>query len=66
VVRLTEAGQAERAELDRDLVRTLLDPLDDAQRDRLVEAVATVERLLTAGLVVKFHGGRPARSSACG
>lgn len=55
VVRLTEAGQAERAELDRrsdQLAWSLLDGLDDAQRTRLVDAMATVERLLTAGQVL--------------
>jgi DNA-binding MarR family transcriptional regulator/GNAT superfamily N-acetyltransferase len=54
VARLTEAGLAERSELDRrsnDLARSLLTPLDERQRARLVDAMATVERLLTAGLV---------------
>lgn len=54
VVRLTSAGRAERAELDRrsdELVRSLLTPLNDRQRARLVEAMTTVEQLLTAGLV---------------
>jgi DNA-binding MarR family transcriptional regulator/ribosomal protein S18 acetylase RimI-like enzyme len=53
-VRLTPAGRAERELLDRrsdDLARSLLEPLSDAQRDRLVEAMGVVERLLTAGLV---------------
>ena len=54
VVRLTEAGRAEHAELDRrsdELARTLLDHLDENQRGHLVDAMATVERLLTAQLV---------------
>jgi DNA-binding MarR family transcriptional regulator/GNAT superfamily N-acetyltransferase len=54
VIRLTEAGRAERAELDRrsdELTRTLLDHLDESQRGHLIEAMATVERLLTAQLV---------------
>ncbi len=54
VVRLTAAGEVERVELDRrsdDLARSLLSPLDQRGRARLVEAMATVERLLTAGLV---------------
>jgi DNA-binding MarR family transcriptional regulator/GNAT superfamily N-acetyltransferase len=54
VVRLTDAGRAETAELDRrsdDLARSMLAPLSPGQRARLVEAMATVERLLTAGLV---------------
>src|SRR4051812_22671091 len=53
-VRLTAAGRAERAVLDREsdaLADSLLAPLGDAQRARLVDAMATVERLLTAGLV---------------
>jgi DNA-binding MarR family transcriptional regulator/GNAT superfamily N-acetyltransferase len=54
VVRLTEAGRAERAELDRrsdQLAWSLLAPLNDRQQARLLEAMATVEKLLTAGLV---------------
>jgi DNA-binding MarR family transcriptional regulator/GNAT superfamily N-acetyltransferase len=53
-VRLTPAGSAERALLDRrsdDLARSLLEPLDDRRRDRLVAAMGEVERLLTAALV---------------
>ena len=54
VVRLTTSGRAERQELDRrsdDLAWSLLEPLDDPHRDQLIEAMATVERLLTVGLV---------------
>src|SRR3954470_12131004 len=53
-VRLTGAGRAEREVLDREsdaLAASLLAPLGDAQRERLVGAMAVVERLLTAGLV---------------
>ena len=53
-VTLTAAGRAERAELDRlsdALAQSLLAPLTGRQRDRLVEAMGTVERLLTASLV---------------
>lgn len=53
-VRPTEAGRREREVLDRrsdDLARSLLDPLNERQRDRLVAAMGEVERLLTAGLV---------------
>jgi DNA-binding MarR family transcriptional regulator/GNAT superfamily N-acetyltransferase len=53
-VRLTEAGRAEREVLDREsdaLAASLLAPLGDGQRERLVEAMEVVERLLTAGLV---------------
>jgi DNA-binding MarR family transcriptional regulator/GNAT superfamily N-acetyltransferase len=52
--RLTEAGAAERAELDRlsdQLAWSLLEPLADEQRRQLIDAMATVERLLTAGSV---------------
>ncbi len=54
VVRRTPAGDAEVAEIDRlsdDLARGLLAPLDARQRAQLVVAVATVERLFTAGMV---------------
>jgi DNA-binding MarR family transcriptional regulator/GNAT superfamily N-acetyltransferase len=50
----TAAGHAEVAELDRRsdaLATSLLAPLGDKQQDDLVEAMARVERLLTAGLV---------------
>ncbi len=53
--RLTAAGRRERARLDRrsdTLAGSLLDPLTPAHREQLVDAMATVERLLTAGLVV--------------
>jgi DNA-binding MarR family transcriptional regulator/GNAT superfamily N-acetyltransferase len=53
-VRLTRKGRAERAVLDKRsqvLARSLLDPLTDAQRDRLVLAMGEVEQLLTAALV---------------
>lgn len=66
VVRLTEAGRAERAELDRrsdELARSLLAPLNDRQRGRLLDAMATVEKLLTAGLV-KITIQDPAGSDA--
>jgi DNA-binding MarR family transcriptional regulator/GNAT superfamily N-acetyltransferase len=51
---LTDAGRAERAELDRlsdELAASLLAPLNDRQRDQLATAMGTVERLLTARLV---------------
>ncbi len=54
VARLTPAGRREHGELDRggdELARSMLAPLDDEQRERLVEAMATVRTLLTAGLV---------------
>jgi DNA-binding MarR family transcriptional regulator/GNAT superfamily N-acetyltransferase len=52
--RLTAAGRAERELLDRrsdELACSLLVALSDAERDRLVEAMGVVERLLTVGLV---------------
>jgi DNA-binding MarR family transcriptional regulator/GNAT superfamily N-acetyltransferase len=52
--RLTGDGQAERAELDRlsdDAATALLEPLSPRQRDRLVIAMAEVERLLVASAV---------------
>lgn len=53
-VALTDQGRAERAVLDTrsdDVAWSFLSPLRDDQRHRLVEAMGTVERLLTAGLV---------------
>ncbi|MFI0447353.1 GNAT family N-acetyltransferase [Actinomadura sp. 6N118] len=53
-VRLTSAGLAERAELDRrsdELATAILNPLSDRQRERLVTAMGEVERLLTASMV---------------
>ena len=52
--RLTAAGLAERAELDRrsdELAAHILAPLSESQRTRLVTAMAEVERLLNASLV---------------
>src|SRR5262249_28433957 len=53
--RLTAAGAAERTELDHlseDGAAVLLGPLSERQRDRLVTAMAEVERLLTASAIV--------------
>jgi DNA-binding MarR family transcriptional regulator/GNAT superfamily N-acetyltransferase len=53
-VRLTAAGRSERKELDRrsDAVAwSFLEPLNEAQRARLVAAMAEVERLLRASQV---------------
>ncbi|PRX99638.1 MarR family winged helix-turn-helix transcriptional regulator [Allonocardiopsis opalescens] len=52
--RLTPAGLAERAELDRRsdaAAASILDPLDERQRERLVAAMDEVERLLLASMV---------------
>lgn len=53
-VQLTDAGRRERQELDHraeDFARSLLEPLDESQRVKLVAAMAEVERLLAATLV---------------
>ena len=52
--RLTPAGLAERELLERrsdELARSFLEPLSEPRRERLVAAMAEVERLLTAALV---------------
>jgi DNA-binding MarR family transcriptional regulator/ribosomal protein S18 acetylase RimI-like enzyme len=54
VARLTPTGSAERAVLDRrsdELATSVLEPLRESQRARLVAAMAEVERLLTATMV---------------
>jgi DNA-binding MarR family transcriptional regulator len=54
VARLTEAGLAERARVEERAdarARSLLEPLSDAQRERLVVAMREVERLLVAAAV---------------
>ena len=53
-VRLTPAGLAEREELNRrsdDLAVSILEPLDDDQRGRLIAAMGEVEHLLVASMV---------------
>ncbi|TCC00440.1 MarR family transcriptional regulator [Micromonospora zingiberis] len=67
--RLTEAGRAEWAVLDRksdELAWSVLEPLTDGQRSRLTSAMAEVERLLMASLVTiePCHPGEP-RARAC-
>jgi DNA-binding MarR family transcriptional regulator/ribosomal protein S18 acetylase RimI-like enzyme len=68
-VRLTARGRAEHALLDRrsdELARSLLEPLRVADRERLVEAMGVVERLLTAGLVeVATEDPRSAAAQFC-
>jgi DNA-binding MarR family transcriptional regulator len=54
VARLTDAGRREVAELDRlsdEVAAAIVTPLDPRRRSQLLEAMATVERLLTAGAV---------------
>lgn len=53
-VRLSDAGRAERAELDcraEAFARSVLAPLSERQQTRLVAAMAEVERLLLASMV---------------
>ena len=54
VARLTQAGTAERALLDKrsdELALSILAPLDESQRHELVTAMRTVERSITTSLV---------------
>lgn len=51
---LTDAGRAERAEYERlsdEHAASILASLDDKQRTSLVDAMATVDRLLTASMI---------------
>jgi DNA-binding MarR family transcriptional regulator len=64
VARLTKAGLAERELLDRrsdELAASLLAPLGADQSERLLDAMRTVERLLTFASVVirEVDAGRP-------
>ena len=55
IVQLTEAGLRERAELDHRadaFAQSLLEPLSESQRLKLVAAMAQVERLLIASQVI--------------
>ncbi|MGO9975890.1 MAG: GNAT family N-acetyltransferase [Solirubrobacteraceae bacterium] len=54
VAQLTPAGVAERTLLDErsdELARSILEPLDRVQREQLITAMCTVERLITMSLV---------------
>jgi DNA-binding MarR family transcriptional regulator/GNAT superfamily N-acetyltransferase len=54
VAELTTAGRDERALLDArsdELAASMLTPLDPSQRERLLDAMRTVERLLTFGAI---------------
>jgi DNA-binding MarR family transcriptional regulator/GNAT superfamily N-acetyltransferase len=54
IAKLTSTGLEELAELARrsdQLAGSILEPLNDAQRQRLIQAMAEVERLLTASAV---------------
>jgi DNA-binding MarR family transcriptional regulator/GNAT superfamily N-acetyltransferase len=53
-VHLTDAGHAERVELDRrsdEVARMVLEPLSERQRSQLLGAMSDVERLLQASMV---------------
>ncbi|MCG5443512.1 helix-turn-helix domain-containing GNAT family N-acetyltransferase [Micromonospora sp. NIE79] len=55
VATLTDAGRAQWADLDQrsdDLAASILEPLTDHRRERLVAAMAEVERLLMGSMVV--------------
>jgi DNA-binding MarR family transcriptional regulator/GNAT superfamily N-acetyltransferase len=61
VARLTPAGFAERALLDRrsdELAGSILEPLDERQRTELVAAMRAVERLITTSMV-ELRGADP-------
>jgi DNA-binding MarR family transcriptional regulator/GNAT superfamily N-acetyltransferase len=66
---LTAKGRAERAAYDAlsdDLARSFLTPLDPPRRDRLVSAMAEVERLLRAGEVeVRLEAPDSAAARSC-
>jgi DNA-binding MarR family transcriptional regulator/N-acetylglutamate synthase-like GNAT family acetyltransferase len=54
VIRMTQSGLTERAELDRRsdvLAAAILRPLSDGQRGRLAVAMTEVERLFTASMI---------------
>ena len=66
VARLTRAGVKEWAELDRRsdaFAASMLDPLDERDRERLVESMRTVQRLLTRA-AVEVRAVDPAGSDA--
>jgi DNA-binding MarR family transcriptional regulator/ribosomal protein S18 acetylase RimI-like enzyme len=69
IARLTAAGSAERAELDRRgdaAAAEILTPLSEAQRVRLVAAMGEVERLLVASMVrVEVCDPRDPRARFC-
>ncbi|MEV0619107.1 MarR family winged helix-turn-helix transcriptional regulator [Nonomuraea sp. NPDC050404] len=70
-VRLTQAGIAEREELDRrsdEAAASMLRPLSETGRERLVAAMSEVERLLVASMVEVgvFDPGHPAARHCLG
>lgn len=66
-VHLTDTGLAERAQLDArsdDLARSVLEPLGDDERTRLLAAMGEVERLLRAAQL-RIEVADPASPAAC-
>ena len=66
VARLTRAGRKEWAELDRrsdQFAASMLEPLSERDRERLVDSMRTVQRLLTAA-AVEIREVDPAGSDA--
>jgi DNA-binding MarR family transcriptional regulator/GNAT superfamily N-acetyltransferase len=67
--RLTRRGRRERALLDRrsdSAAEEILTPLSDIQRERLVAAMADVERLLVASMIrIEARDPRDAAAQAC-
>ena len=62
IARLTPLGSAEVAVLDQrsdDLAASLLEPLSPRQQERLIAAMADVERLLTAAMVEGYRARIP-------
>jgi len=68
-VAITAKGRTEHELLDRnsdELAQSMLTPLNDTQTERLTDAMATVTRLLTAGLVdVTIADPRSADAAFC-
>jgi DNA-binding MarR family transcriptional regulator/N-acetylglutamate synthase-like GNAT family acetyltransferase len=68
-VTMTAAGRREREVLDERsdaLAAALLSPLDDHRRRQLVEAMATIDRLLTAAAVtIEVEDPRSADATSC-
>jgi DNA-binding MarR family transcriptional regulator/GNAT superfamily N-acetyltransferase len=67
IARLTAEGLAERAVLDRrsdDLAASILEPLDQPERDQMIDAMRTIRRLMARSLVeivVADPAGRDAK-----
>jgi ribosomal protein S18 acetylase RimI-like enzyme len=68
-VELTRAGELERDKLDQmsdELATSLLEPLNARQRIELIEAMATVERLLSASMVeIRLEDPTSSAATSC-